>query len=107
MFLTKEVDGMVAKLPSATRNMYVDGESSNSFVPDVSSGQNGHGSDWNMWRMLMCQEPRLGRIRYLISILLVYAFHLLSPNVPVCQYSHIRQGPAARSRSGTSNRYTT
>ena len=28
MFLTKEVDGMVAKLPSATRNMYVDGESS-------------------------------------------------------------------------------
>jgi ferredoxin len=27
VFLTKEVDGMVAKLPSATRNMYVDGES--------------------------------------------------------------------------------
>lgn len=25
VFLTKEVDGMVAKLPSATRNMYVDG----------------------------------------------------------------------------------
>jgi ferredoxin len=25
--LTREVDGMVAQLPSATRNMYVDGES--------------------------------------------------------------------------------
>jgi len=34
VFLTKEVDGMVAKLPSATRNMYVDGESpiSNFYV---------------------------------------------------------------------------
>jgi hypothetical protein len=27
VFLTREVDGLVAKLPSATRNMYVDGES--------------------------------------------------------------------------------
>lgn len=26
--LTKELDGMVATLPSATRNMYVDGKSS-------------------------------------------------------------------------------
>jgi hypothetical protein len=26
VFLTKSVDGMIAKLPSATRNMYVDGE---------------------------------------------------------------------------------
>ena len=26
MKLTKELDGMVATLPSATRNMYVDGE---------------------------------------------------------------------------------
>jgi ferredoxin len=34
VFLTKEVDGMVAKLPSATRNMYVDGESFPlSFIP--------------------------------------------------------------------------
>lgn len=38
MFLTKEVDGMVAKLPSATRNMYVDGESSLLFIPSCSSG---------------------------------------------------------------------
>jgi hypothetical protein len=37
VFLTKEVDGMVAKLPSATRNMYVDGESSPlSFINLVS-----------------------------------------------------------------------
>jgi len=33
VFLTKEVDGMVAKLPSATRNMYVDGE----YFPSSSS----------------------------------------------------------------------
>lgn len=33
VFLTKEVDGLVAKLPSATRNMYVDGESSILYIP--------------------------------------------------------------------------
>lgn len=26
VFLTKDLDGMVVKLPAATRNMYVDGE---------------------------------------------------------------------------------
>lgn len=31
--LTKELDGMIATLPSATRNMYVDGESSLSLFP--------------------------------------------------------------------------
>jgi ferredoxin len=37
VFLTKEVDGMVAKLPSATRNMYVDGESFPSFFSPLLS----------------------------------------------------------------------
>lgn len=26
VYLTKDIDGLVAKLPSATRNMYVDGK---------------------------------------------------------------------------------
>lgn len=33
--MTKELDGMIAKLPSATRNMYVDGESRSLLVASV------------------------------------------------------------------------
>jgi hypothetical protein len=81
VFLTKEVDGMVAKLPSATRNMYVDGEFSPlSFIPfgtlpsslRVTLGRNGKkGKQGNQGRetarpekeIANDQAPRLELIR--------------------------------------------
>jgi hypothetical protein len=69
VFLTKEVDGMVAKLPSATRNMYVDGESFPlSFIPfrtlpfllDATLGRNGkQGNQGNQGRETARPEKRL------------------------------------------------
>lgn len=52
--MTKELDGMIAKLPSATRNMYVDGES---FVVD---GMGNH--------MLTAQERKRGHTRVVFNV---------------------------------------
>jgi len=86
VFLTKEVDGMVAKLPSATRNMYVDGELSPlspvHFHPSPSTIGASPGSnkskDGDVWirgdgemkeEVANEQAPRLGPTRLDVRIL--------------------------------------
>ena len=63
VFLTKEVDGMVAKLPSATRNMYVDGESFPLTVVLFRFSSSSHGLFPNKGREEIWEfgEPRRSR----------------------------------------------